>query len=104
MLVLYAAQILQWYIVLPDVSIEIWFTFLSVNIVISRIPFIPSHELVATGTNIELAKVVNAPVAAVTGLFLVHDVLGKVLNLFFYLYYSYRERLSGKPSPTSISS
>lgn len=96
MLVLYAAQILQWYIVLPEIGIDIWFTFLSVNIVISRIPLIPSHELVATGTNIELAKIINAPVAAVTGLFLVHDVLGKILNLIFYLYYSYRDSLAGK--------
>lgn len=103
MVILYAAQILQWYIVLPDVSIEIWFTFLSVNIVISRIPFLPSQELVATGTNIELAKVVNAPVAAVTGLFLVHDVLGKILNLVFYLYYSYRDSIAKRASSASSS-
>lgn len=103
MVILYAAQILQWYIVLPDVSIEIWFTFLSVNIVISRIPFLPSHELVATGTNIELAKVVNAPVAAVTGLFLVHDVLGKILNLVFYLYYSSRDSIAKRASSASSS-
>lgn len=88
MVILYAAQILQWYIVLPNVALDIWFTFLSVNIVISRIPFIPSQELVATGTNIEVAKVINAPVAAVSGLFLVHDFLGKFLNLFFYVYYN----------------
>ncbi len=92
MILLYAAQILQWSVVLPDVSIEIWFTFLSVNIIMSRIPFLPSYELVATGTNIELAKIVKAPVAAVTGLFLVHDVLSKLLNLFFYLYYTFRDR------------
>lgn len=103
MVILYAAQILQWYIVLPDVSIEIWFTFLSVNIVISRIPFLPSQELVATGTNIELAKVVNAPVAAVTGLFLVHDVLGKILNLVFYLYYSSRDSIAKRASSASSS-
>lgn len=101
MLVLYAAQILQWHIVLPELSLEIWFTFLSVNIVISRIPFLPSQELVATGTNIELAKVLKAPVAAVSGLLLVHDVLGKLLNLFFYLYYSFRERISPGYASTS---
>lgn len=103
MLILYATQILQWHIVLPDVALEVWFTFLSVNILISRIPFIPSHELVAAGTNIELAKLLNAPVAAVTGIFLVHDVLGKILNFFFYLYYTWREKL-GKSSTLGIKS
>lgn len=102
MLILYAAQILQWHIVLPDVSLDIWFTFLSVNIVISRIPFVPSHELVATGTNIELAKLLKAPVAGITGIFLVHDVLGKILNLIFYTYYTWREKL-GKSSTLGIS-
>lgn len=93
MLILYAAQILQWHIVLPDIGIDIWFTFLSVNILISRIPFIPSHELVATGTNIELAKILQAPVASITGIFLVHDVMGKILNLLFYIYYTWKEKL-----------
>lgn len=88
MVLVFIAQILQWHIVLPDVNLDIWFTFLSVNIIISRIPFIPSHELVATGTNIELAKVLNAPVAGIAGLFLVHNVLDKLLNLSFYTYYS----------------
>ena len=85
MIVLYAAQILQWHLVLPDISLEIWFTFLSVNIIISRIPIIPSQDLVATGTNIEIAKVLQVPVAPVTGIFLVHDVLGKLLNFGLYL-------------------
>lgn len=89
MIFLYSAQILQWHIVLPDLSLEIWFTFLSVNIVISRIPFLPSQEFVATGTNIEVAKVIGAPVASVTGLFIVHNVLDKMLNLVMYLYYTW---------------
>lgn len=92
MIFLYAAQILQWHIVLPDISLEVWFTFLSVNIVISRIPFLPSQDLVATGTNIEVAKILNSPVAAVTGLFIVHNVLDKILNLAFFIYYSWREQ------------
>lgn len=99
MVLVFFAQILQWHIVLPDVELDIWFTFLSVNIIISRIPFIPSHELVATGTNIELAKVLNAPVAGIAGLFLVHNVLDKLLNLAFYTYYS----LTGQTAAASLS-
>lgn len=92
MLIMFVAQILQWHIILPDVELDVWFTFLSINIIISRIPLIPSHELVATGTNIELAKVLEAPVAGIAGLFLVHNVLDKLLNLAFYTWYS----LTGK--------
>lgn len=96
MLLVYCAQIFQWHLVLPDISLEVWFTFLSINIVISRIPFIPNHELVATGTNIEVAKLLQAPVAGVAGVFLVHNVLDKLLNLVFYLYFSMRSKV--KPS------
>ncbi|MDZ7773414.1 MAG: hypothetical protein U5K31_11845 [Balneolaceae bacterium] len=92
MLLLYSAEILQWHLVLPEIGLEIWFTFLSIRIIISRIPFIPSQDLVATSTNIELARVLNVSVAPVSGLFLAHDVLGKIFNLFFYLYYSWQER------------
>lgn len=99
MVILYAAQILQWHTVLPDLSLEIWFTFLSVNIVISRIPFLPSQELIATGTNIEIAKLLKTPVAAVSGILLVHNVLDKILNLIFYIYYTVRERIT--PSYTT---
>lgn len=98
MVLLYAAQILQWHIVLPDISLETWFTFLSVNIIVSRIPFIPSQDLVATGTNIEVAKLLQVPVAPVTGIFLVHDMLGKLLNFSLYLFLT----LTGKGRPEGI--
>jgi hypothetical protein len=84
MVLLYSAQLLQWYIVLPEIAMEIWFTFLSINIIISRIPFIPSQDLVATGTNIEIARLLQVPLAPVTGIFLVHDVLGKIMNMGLY--------------------
>ncbi|WP_069132420.1 hypothetical protein [Rhodohalobacter halophilus] len=99
MILLYAAQILQWHLVLPDISLEIWFTFLSVNIIISRIPIIPSQDLVATGTNIEIAKILQVPVAPVTGIFLVHDVLGKVLNFILYLFLT----VTGKRGKSEIT-
>lgn len=98
MILVFAAQILQWHIVLPEVGLDIWFTFLSINIIISRIPFIPSHELVATGTNIEIAKILKAPVAGVAGLFLVHNVLDKLLNLAFYTWFS----LTGQTATVSL--
>lgn len=98
MVLLYAAQILQWHIVLPEISLETWFTFLSVNIIVSRVPFLPSQELVATGTNIEIAKILQVPVAPVTGIFLVHDVLGKILNFILYLFLT----ITGKKQPKEL--
>lgn len=92
MILLYAAELLQWHLVLPEIGLEIWFTFLSIRIIVSRIPFIPSQDLVATSTNIELARVLGVPVAGISGLFLAHDVLGKIFNLGFYLFYSWQEQ------------
>ncbi len=92
MMVIYALTLLQWHLVMPEIALEIWFTFLSIRIVISRIPFLPSQELVSTSTNIELARILSVPLAPISGLFLAHDVLAKILNLGFYLLFGWREQ------------
>lgn len=88
MILIYIAQILQWYIVMPEIGLDVWYTFLSINIIISRIPLLPNNELVATGANIEIAKLMDVPVAGVAGLLLVHNALDKLLNAAIYLYFS----------------
>ncbi len=77
-------QVLEWTVALPEIALEVWFTFLAVKIIMARIPLLPSQELIFMAAGIELAAVVNVPRAAIAGLLGVHSVLDKGLNLLVF--------------------
>ena len=81
----YAIEILQWSIILPGVPLYVWFTILSAKIISSRIPFIPSQDLLFAGLGVEISRWLNVSTAGVAGILLTNVVLGKLLNagLFF---------------------
>lgn len=90
-------QIGQWAVVLPDVPLAIWFTFAAVGLVITRIPFLPSQDLVFAGAGIELARALGLPAAEVAGMLLVASVLDKVLNIIMFGTISWRQRKETLP-------
>lgn len=77
-------QVLEWTVALPEIALEVWFTFLAVKIIMARIPLLPSQGLIFMAAGIELAAVVNVPRAAIAGLLGVHSVLDKGLNLLVF--------------------
>lgn len=77
-------QVLEWKVAVPEIALEVWFTFLAVKIVMARIPLLPSQELIFMAAGIELAAAVNVPRAAIAGLLGVHSVLDKGLNLLVF--------------------
>lgn len=77
-------QILEWEVVVPEVDLEIWFTFLSLQIITSRIPFLPSRDLIFMAAGIELAGAVQVSKAAIAGVLGVHSVLDKSINLLSF--------------------
>lgn len=88
----YSLEILQWIIVLPAVPIYVWFTFLSVRIISSRIPFLPNRDLLFISASIEVAKYVDVSSAAIGGILLTINILNKVLNLFFFTLFSIKKQ------------
>lgn len=77
-------QILEWDVVVPEVDLEIWFTFLSLQIITGRIPFLPSRDLIFMAAGLELAGAVQVSKAAIAGVLGVHSVLDKTLNLIHF--------------------
>lgn len=77
-------QILQWFIVLPLVPIHVWFTFVSIQIIMTRIPLLPNRDLVFIGAGIGLSGALNIPTADIAALLLVNTVLGKTMNLLLF--------------------
>ena len=89
-------QVLEWSVALPEIALEVWFTFLAVKIIMARIPLLPSQELIFMAAGIELAAVVNVPRAAIAGLLGVHSVLDKGLNLLVFASTSFWEGEAGE--------
>lgn len=92
MLLLHTLQILQWMVVLPDVSLGIWASFLAVKIVIQQLPFLPTKDLVFLGSSFEISQALGVPPAPIAAMLLVSVMLSKVSNagsfLVISLFYS----------------
>ncbi len=94
-------HVLEWNVVIPEVDLQVWCTFLAVQIITTRIPLLPSRDLIFLAAGIELAGIVQVPKAAIAGLLGVHSVLDKSLNLLLFAAVSLwdRESMDGMPAP-----
>jgi hypothetical protein len=81
----YFLQVLQWWIVLPDQPFQTWAIYLAVLMIVNRIPFLPTRDLIFVGLGVELAQLTGTPQAAVAGMLLVRSAIDKTLNLTLYL-------------------
>ncbi|TVR27269.1 MAG: hypothetical protein EA390_13995 [Balneolaceae bacterium] len=78
-----------WAVVIPEAPLSTWFIFVAIMIVVNRIPFLPSRDLVFLLAGIELSRMLDMTTAAVAGMLLVYSVLKKITNLIFFLVISY---------------
>lgn len=92
LLIAYGVEIIQWSIIIPGVPLYIWFSLLSVKIIMSRIPFIPNQDLVYTGISIEIAKSIKLPQAEIAGIFIVNMVLNKLVNIVLFTIFNIRNK------------
>lgn len=92
MLMLTIFQVLQWYVVMPEVDFQIWFTIVAIQLILSRIPFLPNKDLIFIGTSLEFGQHVDISTAGLAGLLLVNHILDKVMNVLVFFYLSLRER------------
>lgn len=94
-LIVNVLQVVMWYVVLPDIPIRVWFTYLSMTLILSRIPFLPNKELVFIGASIEVSKLINVSTTGIAGLFIAQNVLDKIINAVLFSF------LSAKKTNTS---
>jgi hypothetical protein len=80
-------QVYQWHIVLPNVPMYIWFTFIAVQLVMTRLPFLPNVDLIFLSLSIKLTQVMGAPLAAITAIMTINSVMGKAFHLSIYSYF-----------------
>ena len=54
-------EIAMWHVAMPDVPLEVWFTYAAVSIIVTRIPLVPNHDLVTMGMAVGLSGALNVP-------------------------------------------
>jgi hypothetical protein len=94
--------VVEWSVALPAIGLKVWIVFLAVQIVTSRIPLLPSRDLIFMAAGIELAGAVAVPKAAIAGLLGVHSVLDKALNLAVFAGVSAWERRGGREPASDV--
>lgn len=78
-------QILQWHVARPDIAIPVWFTFSAVQILASRIPFLPSTDALFVTVALEMSGMVSVPKEALVGILTANLILKRILNVVSYL-------------------
>lgn len=86
-------QVGSWAVVLPSVPMEIWLVFLTGQYVLTRVPFLPNVDLMVAGLGLTLLSFVNAPAAALAGMFVASGAINQVLHLSLFSGFTLRDML-----------
>lgn len=90
-LIINILQIIQWKLVMPEIILSVWFTYSAVQIIISRIPFLPSLDALFVNVILELSDLLMVSQDLVVGMLTVNIVFNRILNLGVYIYNSFIE-------------
>ncbi len=92
LVVTHTLQVVQWAAVLPEVSLKVWFTYLALLMVTSRIPLIPGRDFIFLGAGLGLSRMMDVSSAAIAAMLLAATVLDKVLNFIMFTSLSFWHR------------
>lgn len=77
-------QIIQWKIGRPEIAYSVWFTFSAVQILASRIPFLPSTDALFVSIALEMSNLVSVPKEAIVGILTANLILKRIMNVLSY--------------------
>ncbi len=78
-------QILQWEVARPEITLAVWFSLSAVQIISSRIPFLPSTDALFVTIALEVSGLVQVPRELLAGILTANLVLKRILNVSTYL-------------------
>lgn len=80
-----ALLVVQWAVVLPETPVYVWLIYMSTNIVLNRIPFLPAKDLVFIWIGIQLSMSLDVATAGLAGMLIVSSALFRIANLIIYI-------------------
>jgi hypothetical protein len=69
---------------LPGAPIMAWMTFIAMQLVLSRVPFLPNQDIVYLGAALSLSPIVGAPEAMVAGMLVAEAGLSQIFNIAMF--------------------
>jgi len=85
-------MVVQWAIVMPSVSLHVWLLYITVWVLINRLPFLPGKDLLFVSAGISLAGALGESTAVLAAMWLVAAVLNKVMSLAVLVVFRDRKR------------
>ena len=79
-----AVNVLMYYVVMPETPFYVWFTLVSVEIILTRIPFIPNQDLVYIGISIGIAEGLAVSTSDIAALMVAKGMLNKIFNFLAF--------------------
>ena len=83
---------------LPGAPLMAWMTFIALQLVLSRVPFLPNQDIVYLGAALTLSPIVGASEAAVAGMLVAEAGLSQLINGVMFLATVHLARTSYKPA------
>ncbi|PCG10571.1 hypothetical protein COA17_04000 [Sphingomonas ginsenosidimutans] len=80
-----AIQVVQWVIVLPGEHWTTWLSFLTAQLVIARLPFIPNRDLLFMAAGLQMSGALTVSRDAMAGLLVAGTALTQGTNLVLFL-------------------
>lgn len=99
LLLLQTVNVLIYYIAIPDAPLEVWFTLISVEIILSRIPLLPNRDLIFIGMSIGLAAGLTITEEEIAGLMVAKTAFNKLAGLVIvsFLAFTKADQLPEEP-------
>ncbi len=91
-------EIGMWHLAMPEVPIQVWFTYAAVTIIVNQIPFTPSQDLITMAVAVSIADVMAVSEVHIAALFGAVAIVNRLINLIFFATLSV-----GLPENTGIS-
>ncbi|WDI32881.1 hypothetical protein PUV54_06680 [Hyphococcus flavus] len=84
---------------LPGAPLMAWMTFIAMQLVLSRVPFLPNQDIVYLGAALSLSPIVGAPEAAVAGMLVAEAGLSQLFNIAMFFATAHLAKTEYRTSP-----
>ncbi|MCY4159077.1 MAG: hypothetical protein OXE92_11135 [Bacteroidetes bacterium] len=101
MLVRQVLEISMWHLAMPDVPIEVWYTYAALTVLVVRIPFIPNYDLLTMAVAVSVAEAMSVSEVQIAALFGAVALVNQLINLMFFATLSVR--IPEKIDPISVT-
>lgn len=77
-------QILQWAIIKPEIPITVWFSLMAVQVISSRIPLLPSRDVLFVNIALGISPMVDVAQADLVGILTANLIMKKLISFLSF--------------------